>query len=391
MNHPNPPVPNEPDGAACGRVVGEPFNPWHKVCGFYPPDIVARQRDLTDGQKRLYERAVRWAGQKGTLWYAFDTMAAALGKSVRQVKADMAVLERKGLIRHKRRWRGSNVYVFLWHAMFEVQPTAPQQGALRVQDPLLEVQDEVILEVQPTAHESSHLESCPLNSVRADIKLIPGDASQKARTAASLRVMASHGQPKSENTKADASLRLSSDILPPRTSDGIQGWTPQELAEVRRRIAGFLGREPAEGFEISIMLRARGASAADVCDLLDRKHADPRCRVGGRWAPKNQNWFLTVIENEVSPGHLPESPAAPRPEHRIDPEDMNRALEVIELPSASRSIVESVRCSECGGNALVLYTDGTIEGCRCRDRSNVRSRLSPASEVIAALRMKVTR
>ncbi len=31
--------------------IGEPFNPWHKVCGFYPPDVVGRRRDLTDGQK----------------------------------------------------------------------------------------------------------------------------------------------------------------------------------------------------------------------------------------------------------------------------------------------------------------------------------------------------
>ena len=77
-----------------GRAgVGEPFNPWHRVCGFYPPDVVARQRDLTDGQKRLYERGIRWAGKNGTFWYSFPTIAKELGKSVRQVKDDMATLE----------------------------------------------------------------------------------------------------------------------------------------------------------------------------------------------------------------------------------------------------------------------------------------------------------
>jgi len=39
----------------CRPKISEPFNPWHKACGFYPPDVVARQHDLTDGQKRLYD------------------------------------------------------------------------------------------------------------------------------------------------------------------------------------------------------------------------------------------------------------------------------------------------------------------------------------------------
>jgi len=40
------------------------FNPWRGACGFYPPDVVGRQKTLTDGQKRLYERLVRFAGRK---------------------------------------------------------------------------------------------------------------------------------------------------------------------------------------------------------------------------------------------------------------------------------------------------------------------------------------
>jgi hypothetical protein len=116
------------------RVIGDRFNPWRKTCGFYPPDVVGRQRDLTDGQKRLYERAVRWAGRNGTFWYGFNAMAKALGKSVRQLKADMAVLEKKALIGHTRRRRASNKYFFLWHPIFEVQPTALQKGDLEVQE-----------------------------------------------------------------------------------------------------------------------------------------------------------------------------------------------------------------------------------------------------------------
>src|SRR5689334_24824264 len=102
-----------PEQAPPPRVIGEPFNPSHKACGFYPPDIVGRQTDLTDGQKRLYERGVRWAGTNGAFWYSFETMARELGKSPRQVKRDMAELEARGLIRHERRGRRiTNLYRF---------------------------------------------------------------------------------------------------------------------------------------------------------------------------------------------------------------------------------------------------------------------------------------
>ena len=344
-----------------GFRVGEAFNPWHAVCGFYPPDVVGRQRDLTDGQKRLYERAVRWAGQNGVFWYSFESIAEALGKSLRQVKDDMATLETKGLIRHTRRRRNSNVYSFLWHPMFEVQPAALQQIDLEVQDSTLEVHSDVVLEVQSTAQESSQLESRNLNSVKADSKRISGYASQKQRSDASVPVKAKIEALKNKNSKADRVSRVLQD------SSSKMGWSREELAEVRSRIVAFWRREPEEDFEISVMLRARGASAADVRALLDRKYTNPNCRVGGRHAPKNQNWFLTIIENEFFPGHLPEPPARQR-DQQDESEMINRGIEAIELPDASRSIAESVGCARCGGQALVRYTDGTIEGCGCRDR-----------------------
>lgn len=372
--------------------IGEPFNPWHKVCGFYPPDVVGRQRDLTEGQKRLYERAVRWAGQNTIFWRGFESMAHALGKSVRQVKDDMAALEAKGLMRHARRLRKSNVYWFLWHAMFEGQRTPLQEGALEVQDSPPEGQDGVVLKVQPTAQESSQLEFCPLNSVEADIKLIPGDASQKQRTAASPCVTAvDESQKDNKDPKADPVVPVSSSLRPLAVSDRAKGWTPSQLAEVRRRITGFWGREPEQGFEVSVMLKAPGASAAAVCELLDRKYANTICRVGGRWAPKNQNWFLTVIESEFAPGHLPEPPASPLHGPHVEPEAMNRAIDAIELPDATRSIVESVICSYCGGSALVRYTDGTFDGCGCRQEGVAGlNRISASSTPRSARRQRGT-
>jgi hypothetical protein len=358
-------APQQPPREDALLRIGQPFNPSRKCCGFYPPDIVGRRRDLTDGQKRLYERGVRWAGQNGIFWRGFESIAEALGKSIRQVKADMAALEQFGLIRHNRRRRNSNVYEFLWHAMFEVQLTALQQVGLEVQDSTLEVQDDVVLEVQPTALESSQLESCPLNSEKADSKRIPGDASQKQRSAASSPVMLNAEIPKDKTSRADGTPSSWGDPDPREIENPAKGWTQRELAEVRRRIAAFWGREPEEGFEVSVMLRARGASAANVCDLLDRKYANPKCRPGGRLAPKNQNWFLTVIENEFAPGHLPEPTAVPKREDHVETEMINRGIETIELPDAPRSIVESVRCNRCGGQALVRFTDGTFEGCGC--------------------------
>jgi len=356
--------PRESGGPTPRRLkTGEPFNPWHKLCGFYAPDIVARQRDLTDGQKRLYERAVRWAGRNGTFWYGFDTMAAALGKSVRQVKSDMAVLEARNLLRHMRRRRNSNLYSFLWHAMFEVQPTALQQDDLEVQDSLLEVQDSVALEVQPTAQEFSPLESRPLNSVEADKKLITGAASQERRTGASPSFASSEPGPKGKDPRTKKAASPNTDQNSP---EGVPGsWSEGELADLRRQVVELLGREPSEGFENSLMLRARTATAADVSELVRRKLANSKCQEGGRWAPKNQNWFLTVIENEFSPGHIAEPPTSSL-HHRIDPEVLNDGIDAIELPDAPRSIVESVRCSHCGGFALAQYTNGRIEGCDCR-------------------------
>jgi hypothetical protein len=224
----------------CSRwVMGEAFNPWHGICGFYPPDVVGRQRGMTDGQKRLYERAVRWAGRNGTFWRGFETIAEALGKSVRQVKSDMAVLERKGLIGHTSRRRSSNVYFFRWHPIFEVQPAALQEQDVEVHDSSLEVQNSVDLKVQSTAHESSPLESCPLNLEKADEKLIPGYASQKQRSAVSPGVTLVHDEPNKNGPNPEGTIVSRKLPTAPGGERDPRPWTKGELSEVRRRITAF--------------------------------------------------------------------------------------------------------------------------------------------------------
>ena len=108
--------------------IGESFNPARETCGFYVPDVVSRRRELKDGPKRLFERLVRWAGKNGECWWGFDTIAAELGKSDRQVRSHMAVLERRRIVAHRKRdGRKSNTYIFLWHEWFAERITA-QEG-----------------------------------------------------------------------------------------------------------------------------------------------------------------------------------------------------------------------------------------------------------------------
>jgi hypothetical protein len=147
---------------------GEPFNPWRGSCGFYVPDVVGRNTTLglTDGQKRIYERLVRFAGQNGRCFPSGDLLALELGKSLRQIRADLKKLKQVSLIDWSNRDGGrNNKYLFLWHAIFDVQPTAlqssndpdvemqsiaPQMPTADVQSETREVHD-TTFEVQPTA------------------------------------------------------------------------------------------------------------------------------------------------------------------------------------------------------------------------------------------------
>ena len=121
-----------------GRGVkpGEVFNPRYEACSFHPEEIVSRRRDLTDGQKYLYHRLVGWArstdGQRpneraGEVWRSHDNIATELGKSAKQIGRDLAKLEAKRLIDHRKRDRRKlNTYVFLFHEDFEQTPTSSQ-------------------------------------------------------------------------------------------------------------------------------------------------------------------------------------------------------------------------------------------------------------------------
>ncbi len=115
---------------------GEQFNSRFEACGFHPEETVARRLDLTDGQKWLYDRLVRWSrhsdGERrneraGEVWRSHENVASELGKSSKQVARDFAKLESVGLLGHRKRdGRKTNTYFFRFHSDFERTSTSSQ-------------------------------------------------------------------------------------------------------------------------------------------------------------------------------------------------------------------------------------------------------------------------
>jgi hypothetical protein len=125
---------------------------------------------------------VRWAGTNGAFWYSFDAMAAELGKSTRQVKRDMAELEKRGLMQHERRGkRISNLYRFLYHPMFEGEVTSRTHHRRHgeVTDLSGEVTSTTPGDVPPAAHESCK-ENLVKESSSASVEVTP--AAQPSET-----------------------------------------------------------------------------------------------------------------------------------------------------------------------------------------------------------------
>jgi len=158
------------------REAGQPFNPWRGACGFYPPDVVGRQRqrDLGDGPKRLYEFLVRRSGKKGYCFWSQKEIAIQLGKSRQQIHDDVCTLERCGLIEHRRGGKDTpNRYTFRWHDMFDQRLDEDANGEEIVSTPpdtiaekIVSTPDRIVStfgpdSVKPTGQELSnnHLES----------------------------------------------------------------------------------------------------------------------------------------------------------------------------------------------------------------------------------------
>jgi len=143
------------------------------------------------------------------------------------------------------------------------------------------------------------------------------------------------------------------------------GWT--DLQQLRQRLAAYMGEEPPEGFEISCLLRARGATVTEIANLLDHRWAKKKFRPGHKCGPRTWNWFLQVIGKAFAPterGRLAEPAAIAHPSHTATPDEVARGIEALEANDPEDSLVRSFRC-KCG-NEIRQYASSRIVGtCTC--------------------------
>lgn len=352
------------------RKAGEQFNPCRRDCGFYPPDIIARQRDLGNGPKRLYERLVRWSGDKGTCWYGYKTMAAAIGKCERQVKSYMAALEKYGLIKHQRCGRRlANRYVFLWHPLFdggEVQSAAPPEPSPQASD-----------DMQPGAHHREKNEvQLPTSDVQPGAR---GDGQPAAHELCNQNSVQGIASSSSQSQPADAVTGELTD------DDPFSKKSPK--SPVRECLLEFvrassiempIGRIPVN--EIEDGLAGIGANTADLVGFL-KDYAD-------RWrdAPASWNHVLVSFRHWTKD---PKTYASLRrrfawqaaaeqqlktggeSESTVWTQDGDSAPEL--LPRVQNEVRQ--RCSEChNGGLLGNAIDQNLRFCSCSSGEEARQR-----------------
>lgn len=109
---------------------GDVFNPYRMFTGCYIPNALCLCRDLSARAKLVYGRLCQYAGEKGQAYPTYRALAWEVGVERRQAMRAIQELEAFGLIRAVKQYRKdggrrSNVYVFLWHEIFDSNPAAP--------------------------------------------------------------------------------------------------------------------------------------------------------------------------------------------------------------------------------------------------------------------------
>ena len=277
---------------ANSRVAGEPFNPFHEACGFFPQDVVGELRKLPDqdgrfhrishGQKRLYARLVRFAGRDGQCYPSQERLASDLGVTARQIRSDLTRLALFGLIetesrdpQHNRdRFRRNNTYYFLWHPAFanrDRRATSASSGAQSDLSKKIEGKHTSAQNRPPTAR----------NPVAT------GSTSQFDRKDASAELHQGKTSGKSSSCWPRFSGRQRGgdqhDDDPHLTSLSHETTRPSEIAwkdSIRKNLLGFIeamsfsmpsGKIPVEA--IADRLTAIGAGSDDLTEFL-RKYRD---------------------------------------------------------------------------------------------------------------------
>jgi len=110
---------------------GEAFNPYRMFTGVFIPEGLARCSSVSAGAKLAWGRLARYAGDDGHCFPTVKSLGGEIGASVRQTQRHLTELEANHLIQRLPRvsesGQTSNVYLFLWHSIFEgpVKQTAP--------------------------------------------------------------------------------------------------------------------------------------------------------------------------------------------------------------------------------------------------------------------------
>lgn len=394
----------KPESAGPRPLVGHPFNPSYKVCGFHPPEIVRRCKNLKQGPKLLYQCAVHWAGDKGAFWYGFDSLARELGYSIRQAKRDMRTLEGSGLISHVRRGNGrTNRYQFLWHKMFEaeVSNTAHQTGTDEVPvtahqtdtDP----EDEAGPEVPYTARleVSNRVSRCAVNGtqilqgiqqegtlqgeadIQADYRLASPKTGEGLRNAGLSDAHEKQNEKPSPDLGALPEVGAKEQNQNHPVNENPTEWTPLQIEVLAK---GWLepmmpGAGPVpQNLVDFIVLTAieRSALPVDVHKAL----LPAFTRAGKKNGPRDWNWFYPIVRNAFIPGHaarVPEATAAPQPAHQASTEGL-RGIEALELADAPDSLVASYPC-KCGGE-IRQYQNRVVGTCVCAPAQTAEAELA---------------
>ena len=95
--------------------MGE-YNPYRMFVGAFVPNWLMERQEISPGAKLCFARLAQYAGKNGRAFPAQETLAAALGVTVRQVQRYIAELIKAGLIETRQERKGTpNHYVFLEH------------------------------------------------------------------------------------------------------------------------------------------------------------------------------------------------------------------------------------------------------------------------------------
>ena len=98
--------------------IGERYNPRGIFTGVYIPESLVKHKDISPGAKLAFGRLCWHVGEDGRCFPFQETLAEALGCSVRSVQSYLKELEDAGFIERIREGN-SHEYGFCWHDLLE--------------------------------------------------------------------------------------------------------------------------------------------------------------------------------------------------------------------------------------------------------------------------------